>query len=317
VRVAASVFGLVTLVLVIVCFGTLGGGFYPTDFWAAGEPRGEGVLVKEMGYARWDFSGLSDVGHQLVLQVALWAEGDREALPVCLRLATPGLGDWRLYRLELPRVGRGEFGWLYFGQLCVSRRDLALGSSLSVRLDPALPDVTMWVDRRSVALLSSGDPGVAVIAGIAGVEEREYSGWFIPAAPRPSSAPMEIDPTIPLPIPSRELPETERFREAVYLAPGTYRGEIGWPGPGVDSSDWYKVNLRPGQTLRVSLSVADGGSCGLAIYDAWGERVASVRAGGQLALEYRVRERGPWYIQISCSKLGQVVSYLLELKIET
>lgn len=300
--------------VVAVAVSTLSGGL-PSSFWAVGEAVESGMLVGEMGYARWDFMGISPSPQQLVLQLSIWAQGGGDELPVCLRLSTPALGDWRLYRLRLRRISRGTIGWLYFGQLCISRRDLALGSSLSVRLDPAVPDVRLWVDRTSVALLTGEGDGPV----ISGVKVGEYAGWQAPTPPL-AGVPRPINPSRPSPstLPPgepRQLPDTERFQDAAFLAPGLYRGEIGWPGPGVDMNDWYKMNLRPGQTLRVALAVADGGRCGLAIYNARGERVASSKAGCELALEYLAETSGPWYLQISCPQLGQVVTYTLEIGI--
>ena len=305
------------IALIPAFIGTLVGaeGIQPTAFWGVGTPLAEGLKVPEMGYVRWDFHGLSDRGDHFVLQVAIWAKSEAPTLPICLRLSTPALGDWRLFHLELNRMRHGTFGWLYFSQVSISRRDLGLGSSLWVRLDPAVSEVDMWVSRSSVVL----QPSVAREAPvIAGVEEQGYAG-SVPQALAPVTPLEKIAPSSGKTSTAmlRELPETERIREAVFIAPGVYTGEIGWPGPGVDMSDWYKVNVRPGQTIRVALAAADGGSCGLALYDSRGMGVASARAGCELALEYRAEERGPWYIQISCSNLGTVIPYTLRVEIRT
>ena len=77
------------------------------------------------------------------------------------------------------------------------------------------------------------------------VQEAEYAGCAPPAAQvrRPPLAP------IPAPFPLvRTLPETERPQEAAYIAPGTYTGSIGWPGPGT-----FPPGPGPDDRLRLNL----------------------------------------------------------------
>ena len=286
-------------------------GITASGFWAAGEPIGQDILVGEPGYGRWDFQGLAGLGEQFVLQVAVVARNPGELLPVCLRLTAPAMDDWRLYRLSLKRIsGTSERG-VYFGQLCFSRRDLRLGSQLSVRLDLNTPAALIWANAQSVVLLT----GMATPSPLVRVREAEYGGWapssagqVRKASPAPTGTPFPLVHT---------LPETERPQEAAYIAPGTYTGTIGWPGPGSppDSSDWFKINVRPGQRIRISLRAEDGTGCGLALYDANWQQVAVARVGYELAIEYLVEDPGPWLIQVTCRDPGRMIEYALTWEI--
>lgn len=287
-------------------------GVTASGFWAIGDPVGRDIVVGELGYGRWDFQGLAGLGEQFVLQVAMVARNPGEVLPVCLRLTTPALDDWRVYRLSLERISGTSARGVYFGQLCFSRRDLRLGSLLSVRLDLDTSAALIWANAQSVALL----PGLAAPAPLVRVREVEYGGWApSPAAPARKAPPT---PTAPFPL-VRTLPETERPQQAAYIAPGTYTGTIGWPGPGAapDSSDWFKINVRPGQRIRISLRAEARGHCGLALYDTNLQPVAVARAGGELAIEYLVEDPGPWLIQVTCRDPGRMIDYTLTWEVRS
>jgi len=294
-------------VLIVGCMATAG-EIFPTAFWGSGNATGQAVWVSSSGFAHWEFLSLPMAYDHLVLKLTTRAAGeDVPVIPVCLRISTLSLREGRVFRLELRKVSPG----LYFGQLCLSRRDLDSGSQLAIRLIPYPRGVELGLDRHSLTLqVDRGASGPIIVVK----QEREYSGWLSPTG-RPQAAATVRRPAVTGT--SRVLPETERMWEATYVSPGTYAGELGWSGPGSspDRTDWFKVNLLPGQLVRVSLQVQADVPCTLKLCDPAGNVVAELRTGCKLALEYRVEERGPWLLGVIVSDHGHLVHYKLSLEI--
>jgi len=293
---------------------------YPEVFWGRGSPAGEGILLSQLGYVRWEFWGLPSTGEHLLLELSARAEGAGAELPLCLRIKTPGMNDWRTYRIYLQRVQvRGDAS-LYFGQVCLARRDLALGSQLSVRIDPFAPGMGIEFKRDSLRI-KLGNGGTAA-RPITETWSEPFAGRLPspaggPVSPRstqpPSSQPSRLVATGKAPV----LPETEKMREAAYIAPGKYTGELGWAGPGSlpDASDWFLINLLPGQTVSIDLTVDGDAACSLSLYDPQGEPVASIRAGREIGLQYKVDMRGGWYLCVASQDHGRRFQYELLLEV--
>lgn len=296
------------MVLIVGCMATAG-EIFPTAFWGTGNATGEAVWVSSSGFAHWEFLSLPIAYDHLVLTLTTRAAGeDVPVIPVCLRVSTLSLREGRVFRLELRKVKSG----LYFGQLCLSKRDLSSSSQLAIRLTPYPRGVELGLDRYSLTLRvdTGGVPGPI----IAVTREQEYSGWLSPAS-RPQATPPVRRAAAAKP--SLALPETEKMWEATYIAPGTYTGELGWAGPGSppDGADWFKVNLFPGQLVRVSLQAPADVPCTLKLCDPAGNVVAELQTGCELALEYRVEERGPWLLGVMSSDHAHLVRYTFSLEI--
>ena len=295
---------LLGMVLIVGCMAA-GEEIFPTAFWGNGNATGQAVWVSASGFAHWEFLSLPTAYHHLVLKLTTRAAGeDVPVIPVCLRIFTLSLREGRAFRLKLRKVSPGT----YFGQLCLSRRDLKSGSQLAVRLTPYPVGVELGLDRHSLTLQLDTDPTIAVR------REQEYSGWLSPAG-GPQATPVVRRPAAAEP--TLALPETEKMQDAVYIAPGTYAGELGWAGPGSppDMADWFKVNLLPGQLVRVSLQAQAGVPCTLKLCAPAGNVVAELRAGNELALEYRVEERGPWLLGVIVSDHSHPIHYKFSLEI--
>lgn len=299
---------LLGMVLIVGCMAA-GEEVFPTAFWGSGNATGEAVWVSASGFARWEFLSLPMAYDHLVLKLTALAAGeDVPVIPVCLRIFTLSLREGRAFRLKLRKVSPG----IYFGQLCLSKRDLKSGSQLAIRLTPYPTGVKLGLDRYSLTLRV--DTGGVLGPTIAVRREQEYSGWLSPAGGPQATLLVRRAAAAEL---SLTLPETENMWEAVYIAPGTYAGELGWAGPGSppDGADWFKVNLLPGQLVRVSFQAQAGVPCTLKLCDPAGNVVAELRAGSELALEYRVRERGPWLLGVTASDHTHLVHYKFSLEI--
>jgi len=285
------------LLFVLLTLGcmAMAGEIFPSAFWGQGEAAADMVWLSPSGFARWQFSSLPLGCEGLTLELTARASGEApEVIPVHLRVFTPSLPQGRAFRVELHKVGPGS----YFGQLCLSRRDIGMGSSLSVRLVPCPLGVAIGVDRHSLSL-RTGEPGSVIVAK----REQEYAGWWAPAVQAAGSP---------------QLPEADRAWEATYIAPGTYGGELGWKGPGFppDGVDWFKVNLLPGQLVRITFQVQPEVPCTLRLCDPAGRPVAELRSGYELGLEYRVGERGPWLVCVALHEgQDELVHYSFSLEI--
>lgn len=295
---------LLGMVLIVGCMATAE-EIFPTAFWGSGNATGEAVWVSASGFAHWEFLSLPMAYDHLVLKLTAQAAGeDVPVIPVCLRIFTLSLREGRAFHLKLRKVSPG----IYFGQLCLSKRDLKSGSQLAIRLTLYPVGVELGLDRYSLTLqLDTSGPTVAV------KREQEYSGWVSAGGPQATALvrrAVAAEQSLP-------LPETEKMWEATYIAPGTYTGELGWAGPGSppDGADWFKVNLLPGQLVRVSLQAQAGVQCTLKLCAPAGNVVAELRAGNELALEYRVEERGPWLLGVTLGDPARLIHYKLSLEI--
>jgi hypothetical protein len=277
----------------------LGAEVLPYSFMGTRSQPPEAVVLAGQGYAWWDFSLPGDLGHHVLIRIEVWALGSEPSLKVCLAVRTPASRAWRPFCPTLKRLAADFPGGIYFGELVISRRDFDLGSWLEVKLYPYSTAGTIRVGYRSVTLVTAGPAG----------EGSSATASYRQAAPAVSC------PVLPVKadwdgdgdgdgVSAISLPETDSSWNATWVAPGLYRGVIGGYSTCRchDTADWFKVNLQPGQTLKVALKVESGVSCGLALYDPRGHKVASVNPGRTVALEYWAGERGQWYIEVFTTK---------------
>lgn len=316
------------LLMIALALGHLvgsGARLYPNAFYTTGRMSGDWYwLETPASYAQWEFHALpASLSEQVVLDVLACAAAQEGSVPaefaVVLTLTSGGRACWS-GRVLLRRVQSAEGGAVYFGQLPVSRRELALGSQLIVRADgspsglrlgfhPGSLRVQGNLERRAVP--GGQDPFAilwATVDGMAG----GAGGVLADDPPAPT-----VRPGTPAPIPL-SLHNTDRMEDAPFLAPGSYRGQLGWPGPyqPMNSRDWCRVNLRPGQVVRLTLEVGAGCPCSLHLFDPYGREVGSVTGGERMGLEYRADVGGAWYVLIACREGCAAFPYLLAVHIE-
>lgn len=287
---------------------------YPDAFWCTSRfDRGWYWLQDGSGYARWEFLSLPR-SEQIPLEVLVCAMADGELPPelaVKLSFAPVGSGIWTPFLLKLSRLQVGKNEAVYFGQLTLSRRSFNLGSALSVRAETAIKEslgfgrhqgLQLGFRRDSLRLWDGGvfNPGPF----------QEVWVSILPASVTPRDDARPPSPLVKL------LCETETMEDAHFLSPGRYRGELGWPGPGkpMDSRDWYRLNLQPGQMLRLSLTVSGNEECYLGLYNPRGGRVGEIR-GNFVELSYLADEPGGWYVRISCLRATGIIHYELSVSI--
>ncbi len=267
---------------------------FPDAFWGEGRPAGEHLWVDTGGWARWEFQRVPPTGHQLSLDIMVWLRDPTpQELPVCLRVSTPSLDYWRSLYVSLLPWQRSGSAVLYRARVWFFRRELRLGSRLSLLLIPQLGGLAVSVSRTSAVLaIAEGGGGTTSVSG--------QGGGVVQSPPQ-----------------ARWLPETIGTRQRIYLSPGVYLGEVGAVVPGhyPDREDWLRVNLLPGQVLRVSL-VSLHGECGLALYDPSGRPRVVMEPSSRLGLEYRATQRGAWQLRVRCTQPAGGARYRLEVAID-
>lgn len=212
----------------------------------------------------------------------------------------------RLWVARLCRIQSTAGHALYFGQLFLSRRELGLGSRLTVRLDGAQAGIPMGVHPNSVRI-SLGPGGTPAPVPVAAAPDGRGGGWEEVAAATTGSAGAAA--------PVRALPDSASAASAPFLAPGTYRGTLGWAGPYTEpiGKGVYKVHLRVGQIVTVRIETTS--PCTLCLLDPAGRKVGEVTGGSWLGLEYRAHTDGAWQILITCQDGRPRFPYTLTLGI--
>ena len=284
----------------------LGFGGFASTFFASCPPDSSGVawISPEKGYCQWQFYDLSWEGQYLCLELFLYTRGWRVPPPsflsLTLRLSTFGTALTRT--LALQRIGeKGEIV-SYFGQLILTRRELGLGSYLSVRISGGPSGVELGLSPHSLRVFGERTFYVGSAGGT--------GGPFVPAPPdssgsRPSSSPSYVN----------TFRECQGMEDAPYLSPGRYQGELGWPGPGqtLDSKDWLRVNLNAGHILELRVSTPKPVS--VQLLDPAGREVGRISGAGELGLTFQASLRGTHYLCISILQSFPSFTYILDISI--
>ena len=289
-----------------LCMFVLGFGGFASTFFASCPPDSSGVawISPEKGYCQWQFYDLSWEGQYLCLELFLYTRGWRVPPPsflsLTLRLSTFGTALTRT--LALQRIGeRGEIV-SYFGQLILARRELGLGSYLSVRISGGPSGVELGLSASSLRVFGERTFYVGASGGVGGP---------IVLNP-PASSPAA--PSSPL-SPEKTFRECEGMADAPYVSPGRYKGELGWPGPGksLDAKDWLRVNLNAGHILEVRISTPTPVS--VQLLDPAGREVGRISGAGELGLTFQASVRGAHYICVSIFESCPPFTYILDISI--
>ncbi len=284
------------------CGAALGAAAVAEGFASTGQAYAGWYWISRGTQARWEFLSLPSTSDPfLCLEAFLClpvADGPLPAeIEVRFQIETGAGPGSRLYVARLGRTMVGESYAMYFGQVFLSRRDLEVGSRLIVRLHGSQAEVPLGVHPSSVRVALSTTPALASAAPASEV---------VGAAAVASSTPTQ---------PARALPLSVSPDSAPFLAPGTYRGELGWAGPYTApiGRGLYKVNLRAGEIVTVRIETES--SCVLSLRDPSGRKVGEVEGSSWLGLEYRAQVGGAWQILISCREGGPLFPYTLTLSI--
>jgi len=284
----------------------LGFGGLASPFSASRAPDSSGFawIPTETAYAQWQFYDLSWEGQYLCLELFLHTRGWRAAPPsflsLSLRLSTFGAALTK--NIALQRVGeKGEIV-SYFGQMILSRRELGLGSYLSVRISGGPSGVELGLSASSLRVFGERTffAGSAGGAGGPVVLNSPISSASVPSSSSP---------------PEKIVRECEGMEDAPYVSPGRYRGELGWSGPGkpLDSKDWLRVNLNVGHILELRVSAPNPVS--VQLLDPHGREVGRISGSGELGLTFQASLRGSHYICISVSQSFPTFPYVLDISI--
>lgn len=272
-------------------------------FWAQGQRDNAGWFWAQEVHAQWQFFDLAWEGEHLVFAITLetrdWMVPPPPFLSATLTFSSFGCA-FRTQSVCLQRVAEQGPFVRYFGQVVLSRRDVGFGSYLVVSLR-ARAEAKIGVHGQTLGLVRMP----VAWAGGAG-----SGGPFVPVNPGGAGESVSLSGKNLPPLGIRECHGRE---DAPYLAPGTYQGELGWPGPGhaLDSSDWFRVNLAPGQLLELRLSTPYPVS--LRVLSPSGQEVGRVAGQGRLGLVYEARERGAYHVCVSLVESTPLFSYTVEL----
>lgn len=277
-------------------------------FMAQGKLDSAGWYWSSEVHAQWQFFDLAWAGEQLVFAVILetrgWVSPPPPALSVTLTFSSLGCVP-RSQRVSLPKVAEQGPVVRYFGQVLLSRRDVGFGSYLVVNLGVKV-GAEVGVHAQTVSLVQMWAP--AATGGGMG-------GPFVPAGSRgPQGGLVPPPPTEPgKAAPPRGIRECDVPEDAPYVAPGTYWGELGWPGPGqtVDSRDWFRANLHSGQVLELRIDTPR--PVVVRLLDPSGQEVGRLQGQGWLGLVYQASKRGAYYICISIVENMPTFTYTMEL----
>ncbi|MFH1609396.1 MAG: hypothetical protein ABID40_02045 [Candidatus Bipolaricaulota bacterium] len=302
----------------VVAWGwaVLGGAFYAEGFRTTGRGYGDWYWLSAQAHAQWEFFTLpASPDPYVALEAFLCLSQSNGSSPAEIEVrfqvtTTAGCG-YRTYVARLNRVQANHESVLYFGQVFLARRDVGLGSRLTVRLDGAQSKLPLGVHSGSVRV--SGGLGGAPAPGLVAATEEAGRGGSLDEVSGilgPTGGSVGNPQTV------RSLPDSEHAETAPFLAPGVYRGELGWPGPyqPMDGKDLYRVNLRPGQIVTVRLEASSG--CTLYLLDPTGRKVGEVEGSSWLGLEYRADVAGAWQVLIVCREGGPRFPYTLTLQIK-
>lgn len=271
----------------------------PEGFTTTGHASSDWYWISNRSHARWEFLSIpAGTDPYLAVEAFLCLAQAEGALPaeIQARFSISGSagGAAQVWLVRLRRIQLAGAHALYFGQLFVPRR--TVGSRLVVSLDGAELGLPVGVHPQSVRVLA------ALGAGSPALPAAPVTGSPTPANPTPESL-------------LRVLPHCESFEGAPYLTPGTYRGSLGWAGPGTApiGKGAYRVNLRAGQI--VSVRIETEGACRLVLLDPGGRVVGEIEGSSWLGLEYRAGTSGAWGILVLCREGGPQFTYRLTLDI--
>lgn len=267
-----------------------------TSFFASGHADSLGWtwFPGARGQAQWQFYDVPGEGHHLAVEILLQTRGWRTPPPsLSLTLQFFTFSSSVTRRVQLQRIGEKGECVAYFGQVILARRDLHLGSYLAVKLKSGPAGVEIGVHPSSVRIKGETPAG-----GIAG-----------PLVPEMSRAPFAPPPI------SLTIRECVGMKDAPYVSPGWYEGELGWPGPGSppDSQDWLRVNL--GATQLLEVRVCSPYTVCLALFDPFGQEVGRVRGSGQIGISYQASVPGAHWICVSIGECAPLFTYIIGLAI--
>lgn len=272
------------------------------SFAAQGRADDAGWYWARELYAQWQFFDLTWEGEHLIFTVVLetrgWVSPPPPVLRVVLTFTSFGCPS-RTQNVLLQRVAEQGPFVCYFGQVVLARRDLGFGSYLVVSLR-AKTEAEVGVHAQALSLMRSS----SVLAGTGGM-----GGPFVStSSAEPAGTPFPKGEATPL-----GIRECAGPKDAPYLAPGTYRGELGWPGPGqeLDRQDWFQVNLDSGQLLELRITTPH--PVVLRLLDPLGQEVGRLEGQGQLGLTYEARRRGVYSVCLAVIEPAPTFSYTVEV----
>ncbi|MDD5452668.1 MAG: hypothetical protein PHZ21_00065 [Candidatus Bipolaricaulis sp.] len=290
--------------------GAMGSGMVlPAEgFWTSGEGYADWYWLNPQCEARWDFLSLpaggdSHIAVEAFLCLSLPNGSAPAEIEVRFEIGTAA-EKGRLWVARLQRIQWEGGHALYFGQLFLPRREIGLGSRLTVRLGGSQAGIPLGVHPTSVRVSVGPGGDLAPVLAAAtpngqggGQDEVVAAGMAAEAAP------------------TRTLPDSSAADSAPFLAPGTYRGSLGWAGPyeTLNGKGVYRVNLRAGEVITVRIET--GSPCALHLLDPTGRKVGEIEGSSWLGLEYRAHVTGAWQIVIACLGAGPRFPYTLSLGI--
>ncbi len=292
------------VVLAALCAGTgVGATLVAEAFTTTGQPQADWYWLGGTARAQWEFlsvpPGLDPyLGVEVFVCLPVSSGGAPREIEARLRIRTSAAASAQLWAVRMGCVQVGVGYALYFGQAFVPRR--IVGSRLTVELEGA-GSLPLGVHAQSVRVVVAGGASgsglgtpVAGQAGSAGVSDRAGTAVLV-----------------------RSLPASDSPGSAPFLAPGTYRGTLGWGGPGEvpNGKGLYRVNLRAGEI--VSVRVETEAPCTLLILDPEGRKVGEISGRSWLGLEYRADRSGAWQILVLCPNGGPRFSFTLTVGIRT
>lgn len=290
---------------------TCGATLAAEGFWTTGHGYADWYWLDPRCHAEWEFltlpvGGDSHVAVEAFVCLSMPNGTSPPEMEVRFLITATSDPAARLWVARLSRIQANHDHAMYFGQLFLSRREIGLGSRLTVRLDGAQAAVPVGVHASSVRVSVGPNVGSAPVlattaTGGQGGGLEEVEGAVAAAAVAASLA--------------RTLPASDRADAAPFLSPGVYRGTLGWAGPHEmpNGRGLYRVNLRQGEVITVRLETSS--PCALYLVDPSGRKVGEVEGSSWLGLEYRAAVSGAWQILITCRSGAPRFPYTLSLGI--
>ncbi len=289
---------------------TWGATLAAEGFWTTGTGYADWYWLDSRCHAEWEFFTLPASGESSVVVEAFLclptANGSPPAeITARFKIHTTSIPAGRLWVARLNRIQTTADHAMYFGQLFLPRREIGLGSRLTVRLDGEQAAIPIGVHPGSVRV--AVDPGRSVPA-LAAAVSNDVGGPLEAGGPA-SAVPVHGSAAL------RTLPPSETVEAAPFLSPGTYRGTLGWTGPyeAPQGKGLYRVHLRAGEVITVRIET--GSPCVLTLLDPNGRKVGEIAGSSWLGLEYRAHTSGAWQLLIACPSGGPRFTYTLSLGI--
>lgn len=280
-------------------------------FWTTGQGYADWYWLDPRGHAQWEFINLPTGGDpHVAIEAFLCLSVPNGSAPseieVRFQIGTTSGFASRLWATRLNRIQANHDHAMYFGQVFLPRREIGLGSRLTVRLDGAQGAILMGVHPNSVRV-SVGPGGTPVSKAVTVTANGQGGGLeeVVGAVAAAGSSTSIV----------RSLPPSDAANDAPFLSPGTYRGALGWVGPYdvPNGKGLYRVNLRAGEVITVRIET--GSPCALYLLDPSGRKVGEVEGSSWLGLEYRAHTVGAWQVLIVCRESSPRFSYTLTLNI--